>query len=83
MAAFTPDNRVEALADAWASIDGKVDYFRREKGMDIPPEEDWKRLDWRGHYEGYMAEAEEMIQRLERRGFTVAALFSPSSDAER
>lgn len=69
------EGAIEALAEAWASIDGKLDYFRREKGMKgIPPVEDWRRLDWRGHYVGYIVEAEEMIRRLEARGFTIAPL---------
>lgn len=50
---------VEALADAWASIDGKLDEFRNP-GPD-------------GHYDGYMIEAREMIHRLEARGYVIVA----------
>ena len=56
------DNPVEALADAWASIDGKLDKFRRGKAA--------KRIEsYGGHYAGYMAEAEEMQRRLLARGW--------------
>jgi len=54
----------EALAEAWASIDGKLDRFRACKADDALE-------DVEGHYQGYMVEAEEMIRRLESRGFTV------------
>ncbi len=61
----------EALAEAWASIDGKLDAFRRER--------DDRTLDWdspgfTGHYEGYMEEAAEMIKRLRARGYDVTAI---------
>lgn len=54
----------EALAEAWASIDGKLERFRACKA---DPELD----NTEGRYQGYMCEAEEMIRRLEKRGFTV------------
>ena len=61
-------DRIEALADAWASIDGKLEKFRAGKGAaDIRDEPG-------GHWSGYMEEAREMIQRLEKRGFTVVPL---------
>lgn len=60
-------NRTQALAESWASIDGKLDEFRAGAGaksvMDEPG----------GHYSGYMAEAEEMMKRLETRGFVIVA----------
>lgn len=64
MATFDRET-VEALADAWASIDGKVELFRAGK--------DAKRFEDEpgGHYSGYMAEAEEMLVRLLNRGFIV------------
>jgi hypothetical protein len=58
---------VEALAEAWASIDGKLDHFRRERDEKIPLTDPT----CAGHYEGYLSEAGEMILRLEARGFTV------------
>lgn len=61
------DVAIEALAESWASIDGKLDRFRACKengGLD----------DVEGHYKGYLCDAEEMIRRLETRGFTVVPL---------
>ena len=58
---------VEALAEAWASIDGKLDRFisnRDNRALDITD----------GSYQGYMYEAGEMISRLKKRGFTIAAI---------
>ena len=57
-------DRVEALADAWASIDGKLDKFRAGKGLQIEDQPG-------GHFAGYIADAEAMIKRLESRGFTI------------
>lgn len=49
---------IEAVARAWASIDGKLDAFEREReGMDY---DDPK---YTGHYEGYLAEAKELLAR--------------------
>lgn len=60
------DPRTEALADAWASIDGKSEKFWACKS-------DRARDAVEGYYDGYMIEAASMIERLERRGFTVVA----------
>jgi hypothetical protein len=56
---------IEALADAWASIDGKVDEFRAGKGAKSIEDEPG------GHYSGYMAESLEIMKRLLKRGFIV------------
>lgn len=66
---------VDALADAWASIDGKLDEYRAGRNassiMDEPG----------GHFSGYQAEAEEMIRRLEARGFAIVPnTFTPAID---
>lgn len=58
---------VEALADSWASIDGKLDQFRDCKASPMLEED-------LGSYEGYMAEAQEMIKRIEVRGFKLVPL---------
>ena len=58
-------NSTEALAEAWASIDGKLREFRA--GKKAPN----THLEPGGHYSGYMADAEEMLERLESRGFVV------------
>lgn len=52
---------VEAFAEAWASIDGKQDLFRAEKGVDLMAEGNT------GTYEGYMAEANELLHRANQR----------------
>ena len=57
---------VEALAQSWASIDGKLERFFECKA---DPELD----DTEGRYQGYMCEAEEMIKRLGTRGFKVVS----------
>lgn len=56
--------REEALAEAWASIDGKLDLFLANKA-----DRSLDRTD--GSYPGYIEEAQEMIRRLESRGYTV------------
>ena len=61
------DTTVEALAEVWASIDGKLEAFRANKADRL--------LDRTiGHYRGYMEDAREMISRLEKRGFTVVPM---------
>ena len=59
-----PETAIQAVADAWASIDGKRDKFRagRGKPWDEQPG---------GYYDGYTADAESMIERLRRRGYTL------------
>ena len=52
-----------ALAEVWASIDGKLERFL----TDSPGSDD-------GTRDGYMLEAAEAIARLEARGYTVARL---------
>lgn len=53
---------IEALAESWAFMDGKVEEFKDCK-ISKSLEDEY------GHYGGYMADAEEMIKRLERRGY--------------
>lgn len=58
------DNAVDAVADAWASIDGKLTEYRRgKKAKSI--------LAFGGHFAGYQAEAEELIRRIKRRGYVL------------
>lgn len=47
---------VEDLARAWASIDGKCEFFDAEKGLSIDE-------CTHGHYLGYLEEAEEILKR--------------------
>ncbi len=53
---------VEAFAAAWASIDGRLESFERDK------RESWtQHSEDTGTYEGYMAEANELLQRANKR----------------
>lgn len=61
---WQPISGIEALADVWASMDGKRDEFRA--GRSGP--------DTGGRYAGYMADAEEMTRRLAARGYCLAAI---------
>lgn len=56
---------VDALADAWASIDGKLDEYRAGRNAASIVDEPG------GHFSGYQGEAVEMIRRLEARGYTI------------
>lgn len=60
----------EALADAWASIDGDLTKFRRGRTAKSI-------MAFGGHYEGYMAEATELRQRLFRRGYRIVQRTHP------
>jgi hypothetical protein len=64
----------EALAHAWASIDGKLDAFKREREQFADDTFDGDAPDYTGHYEGYVAEAEEMIRRMRALGYVVVAV---------
>lgn len=60
-----PSCAVEALASAWASIDGKLDQFLR--GRKAKSE-----TAYGGYYGGYISDAEELQRRLKARGFIIA-----------
>lgn len=68
---------VDAVADAWASIDGKVDEYRAGKNamsiMDEPG----------GHFSGYQADARELIERIAKRGFVLVPVASVASSTPR
>ena len=57
-------DRIEALAESMASQDGKISSFRNGK---IAKSE----TAFGVHYAGYMAEAKDLIIRLNNRGHTV------------
>lgn len=63
---------IYALAASWASIDGKLEAFGKERFASSRDEAST------GHREGYLIEAEEMLERLERRGFTLTRVQSPA-----
>jgi hypothetical protein len=50
---------VTAFASAWASIDGKLPDFIRESGGSVHPNDPT----YTGHYEGYMFEAADLLNR--------------------
>ena len=52
----------EALAESWASIDGRLGKFKEGKGKEHPLSD---------HYDGYMHEAGTMIERLRKRGYVI------------
>jgi len=55
---------IESLAEAWASIDGRMERFREgrdDRSLDVAD----------GTYPGYMHEAEELLVRLKRRGYSL------------
>ncbi len=57
----------EALAEAWASIDGKLDQFHADKtAVDFG----------HGYYEGYLSDAAELERRLLARGYRIMPLDS-------
>lgn len=62
---FHPESAIEALADAWASIDGKLDEFRAGKGATRYEDEPGM------HYSGYIEDAKGMAKRLEARGYII------------
>lgn len=59
-----------ALAESWASIDGKLDQFSREAAGEITDEHPA----FTGAYEGYIADAGELIERLAKRGFKIVPM---------
>ena len=61
------DDAEAAVADAWASIDGKLEEFRAEKAMAA---DDPRRVA-SGCYDGYLHEAGELVRRLRQRGYSV------------
>ena len=76
---MTDDKAEEALAESWASIDGKIDKFVRCKEAETPEEE----FNLGGHYSGYMADAKEMIRRLRKRGYGVIPVLHVDSPSKR
>ena len=58
---ITGDEATEALAEAWASMDGVLETFQHAK---TGPDHD-------GYYEGYLSDANEMRKRLLKRGYAI------------
>lgn len=59
----------EAVAEAWASIDGKIANFRADKAAATRRDDE---PGW--YYSGYLSDAASLIRRLEKRGYTVTPL---------
>lgn len=73
----------DALAEAWASIDGKIDAFRKERdGWVEIGKLDRDAPGYTGHYEGYLADAGEMTKRLSARGFAIISLTPTDEDVD-
>ncbi|KQP31410.1 hypothetical protein [Methylobacterium sp. Leaf100] len=66
MAKFA-DEIIQALAESWAGMDGHLADYKRERDEGISLFDPT----CTGHYEGYYAEAQSILERLERRGFVV------------
>ncbi len=58
---------VVALAESWASIDGKLELFQKERDSDNP--RSYRHTP--GTYDGYCEDALEMMRRLLKRGYMV------------
>ena len=56
---------IDALAEAWASMDGKLEAYLADKAL--PPGQDSETE----YYQGYQCDAEEFIRRLRKRGFDI------------
>jgi hypothetical protein len=57
----TMSEAIEALAEAWASLDGKLDEFLAGRAGE----------DTEGDYHGYLSDAAELAKRLEHRGYVI------------
>lgn len=62
---------IDALAEAWASIDGKAEIYQKEKA---DPNADVMAEGYQGVFMGYQSEAEELISRLRSRGFDIVPI---------
>jgi len=69
------EQAIYALAASWASIDGKLEQFGKERF--VKTDAKTPRETPGGYHDGYLIEAEEMLRRLERRGFTLSRLVNP------
>jgi hypothetical protein len=59
------DATVGALAESWSSMIGELETFLSER-QNVSPQNPESPT---GTYEGYMADAEELLKRLEERGY--------------
>lgn len=73
-------DKIEAVAEAWASIDGELDDFRRERELKDPISALMNDPTFTGRYIGYVEDASELIRRVEARGFTVVPSAKPQGE---
>lgn len=69
-----PLNALQALAESWASIDGRTPIYTTkglEEGWTYPDGKPVTYDSMNDHADGYEAEAHEMIKRLEKRGYKI------------
>src|SRR5262249_16007622 len=57
----TMSEAIEALAEAWASLNGKLEEFHAGRAGE----------DTEGHYHSYPRDAAQLAKRLERRGYLI------------
>lgn len=57
---------IEAIADSWASLDGRAEAFRACKS-------DQELEEQKGYFGGYMADAAALLDNLHRRGFDIVS----------
>lgn len=62
-----PPEIIEAFAEAWASIDGKLERFMLDKSMSFFDKGHSFIGSMDGTYQGYMHEAGELLRRAELR----------------
>ncbi len=63
---------INAVAQSWASIDGKLECFESERDV----ANDASILSQGGYYEGYLTEAAELVRRLATRGFKIVPILN-------
>ena len=70
---LSDDPEVEALAEVWAAIDGKLEQFEKER---VIARGGFAKTNvvGEGFYAGYKAEAETMIHKLNALGFDVVPI---------
>lgn len=66
---------IEAMARSWASIDGNLEAFNAERGNHVGPDD----RGFTGHYEGYLSEAKELLDRTQEHNPEVGWYVSAES----
>ena len=71
-----PKTALDAVAEAWASMDGKLEKYEIDRETEGGTPSGWRNSDEDdvipdGYYDGYQADARALIERLKDRGYTV------------